>query len=217
MGRMLAAVVLAIFFFNFSHRFRECVNKVVYPPVDATPLGGGSPTRKPTTKTTTTTKAPTVVGRINRTEIRNILSKDIASIIWCCRYSIVYFKLIESSTAATSTLDTTEEPTTTSTTTTTTTTTSRSRNRESFTDIVTRGNVGWVMEKQKNAYELGFHRKIQLLARHWTCEHPIWKYFVSIGVNTFQARMISNVQVEHNFQVDRNQNVIIGVKTFLQV
>jgi len=68
------------------------------------------------------------------------------------------------------------------------------RNRESFTDIVTRGNVAWVMEKQKNAYE----------------------YFVSIGVNTFQARMISNVQVEHNFEVDRNQNVIIGVKTFLQ-
>ena len=29
--------------------------------------------------------------------------------------------------------------------------------------------------------------------------------------------MISNVQVEHNFEVDRNQNVIIGVKTFLQV
>merc|ERR1711990_126236 len=27
---------------------------------------------------------------------------------------------------------------------------------------------------------------------------------------------ISNVQVEHNFEVDRNQNVIIGVKTFLQ-
>ena len=72
----------------------------------------------------------------------------------------VFSKLIESSTAATSTLDTTEteEPTSTSTTT-TTTTTSLNRNRESFTDIVTRGNVAWVMEKQKNAYELGYSRQ----------------------------------------------------------
>ena len=73
------------------------------------------------------------------------------------------FQLIDSSTAATSTLDTTEteEPTITVTTSTkTTSTTSLSRNRESFTDIVTRGNIGWVMEKQKNAYELGFARKL---------------------------------------------------------
>ena len=27
--------------------------------------------------------------------------------------------------------------------------------RESFTDVVTRGNIGWVMTKQQNAYELG--------------------------------------------------------------
>ena len=71
-------------------------------------------------------------------------------------------RLIKSSTASTSTLDTTEteEPTTTATTS-TKTTTSLSRNRESFTDIVTRGNTGWVMEKQKNAYELGFARLSQ--------------------------------------------------------
>lgn len=65
---------------------------------------------------------------------------------------------MKSSTAATSTLDTTETEEPTTTTTTTTTTTSLSRNRESFTDVITRGNVGWVMEKQKNAYELGFQR-----------------------------------------------------------
>ena len=99
--------------------------------------------------------------------------------------------IIYSSTTTTTTTTTTPTPTTTP----TTTTTKSNLNRESFTEIVTKGHVGWVMDEQQNAYE----------------------YFVSIGVNSFQARMISNVQVEHNFKVDHDQNVVIGVKTFLQV
>ena len=165
---------------SFRQRFRECVVNVVHPPIDSNPIGSGSPTRKPIT----TTKSPT--GRINRTEIETDLCPNMSTVsvfvIWdklhCpkSRTRCNISKLIESSTAPTSTLDTTEteEPTTTATTSTKTTST-LSRNRESFTDIVTRGNIGWVMEKQKNAYELGFARKLlsqQNRVEIWTCEHP---------------------------------------------
>jgi len=142
-----------------TQRFRECVFNVVHPAIEeSSATTKPSATTKATTTTTPTTK-PTVAGRAPTVAGQSSKAATTTETSFMTETPFMTSTSIPVATMKLPTdvtIDTTDDSVRFDTTSSVDDFGDKNFNsRESFTDVVTRGNIGWVMTKQQNAYELG--------------------------------------------------------------